>query len=411
MASNPIDVRRIADVQRLVKVLASLNPLDSFSRLPAAVADVAWPPFQFRFFDRMPPVPAWVWIDTGDQVIVSLAGILTPQDGLAVFTNSLQPLTRFGAFSAADQVLSAARSVFGALGDRFVGGPRSWVLNGHSYGGSIALVLAAVLAAAGVVQDVQICTFGSPRPGDFSLRDVLAHWTVRRYMSSDDPVPRFPPHPFEAPALTLFTPVLVASQWAQYVQPQGGVVLWPDGTITVGQRPPQLLPITDLTLAGWALSDRGFFATGHRVSEYAHRVDLAAAAVLPSASNPIVGSPPERPAVLDAQTQQALATGAVPNPLSPLGGFPVQGFIPPQFRAKAVKTGPLVYKVMWMGRNVLTGTNRSNARSLARGVNGWLRRMQGAQSADHTAFNASLADYWLVCVSSSLGFNPPLVVT
>ncbi len=411
MLTNPIDVRRIADVQALIRLLASLNPLDSFSGLPAAVAEVAWRPFQFRFFQRMPPVPAWVWIDTGNQVIVSLAGILTPQDGLSVFTSSLQPLIKFGDFRSADIVLSAARSVFGALGDRFAGGPRSWVLNGHSYGGSIAEVLSAVLSAAGVVSDLQVCSFGSPRPGDVSLRDVLAKWTVRRFMASDDPVPRFPPHPFEAPALTLLAPLPVAGQWSQYVHPQGGVVLWPDGTITVGQLPPQVLPITDLTLAGWALSDRGFFATGHRVSEYLHRVDLAAAALLPSSSSFVIGSTPEQPAPLDPQTQQALATGAVPNPLSPLGGFPLQGFVPPQFRAKAVRTAPLVYKVMWMGRNVLTGTNRSNARSLARGINGWLRRMQGAQSADHTAFNASLADFWLVCVSSSLGFNPPLVVT
>ena len=87
-----------------------------------------------------------------------------------------------------------------------------------------------------------------------------------------------------------------------------------------------------------------------------------------------------------------------------------QGYIPVQFRAKAELIGGQ-YVVTWMSGIVLIGHTKSNARSLANKLNLFLRTMQGASSADHTAFNNALASYWTVCSGSGLGFNPVLVVT
>jgi hypothetical protein len=406
-----IDVRSWPDVQRLVQVVAALNPYAGFGDVPAALGRFDGGPFGYQVFPRSPPTPSWLWMDTGNQVVVASAGVSTVQDGLAVLSSTLQPLVRVGSWSSTSAQIDAARLMLASLGDRFARGPRSWVLAGHSYGGSILCVLAALLADAGVVSDLQLCSFGAPRPGDNALSLILARYTVRRYQNSDDPVPRFPPHLVEAPAATLAAPFPVAVAWSLFVQPQGGVVLWPDGVVQTRQLPPSVLPIADAQLLGWALSDRGFFSTGHRIAEYQFRVAeaTAAAAAFPPALTTGTGPEPTDP--LTAQQLQAASTGGVAS-TSPIGGIVMsQGYIPPQFRAKAVKTGPLFYRVQWMGNNVLTGTSRSNARSLARGINGWLRRMQGAAFADHTAFNASLAAYWLVCVSSSQGFNPPLVVT
>jgi hypothetical protein len=67
--------------------------------------------------------------------------------------------------------------------------------------------------------------------------------------------------------------------------------------------------------------------------------------------------------------------------------------------------------VQWRSGTIMVGRNRSNARSLASKLNLFLRTMQGAASADHTSFNAQLANYWLVCTEATLGFNPALVVT
>lgn len=406
-----IDVRQIADVQRLVGVVAALNPYAGFNDVPAALGRFAGGPFSYQVFPRTPPSPAFLWMDTGSQVVVAAAGIETTQDGLAVFASSLQPLVTEGSWRASDAVLSGGRGMFGNLGDRFSSGPRSWVLAGHSYGGSCLCALAGLLSNAGVVADLQLLTFGSPRPGDSTLRDLLTNFVVRRVMNSDDPVVRFPPHIDEAPALCLTAGFEATLQWSRYVQPQGGLVLWPDGTQQTRQLPTQLLPVTDLTLGGWALSDRGFFATGHRIAEYQFRVAEAASMAAASPPVPLTGSGPEQGGPLSPQDFSAVAAGASVA-VSPFGGPTMsQGYIPPQYRAVAFKSMPLDYRVRWMGVVVLSGTNRSNARSLARGINGWLRRMQGAKSADHTQFNAALAAYWLVCVSSSLGFNPPLNVT
>lgn len=406
-----IDVRSWPDVQRLVQVVAALNPYAGFGDVPAALGRFDGGPFGFQVFPRAPPRPSWLWMDTGSQVVVASAGVSTVADGLAVLSSTLEPLVRVGTWSSTSAQIDTARFLLAALGDRFVRGPRSWVLVGHSYGGSILCVLSALLAAAGVVADLQLCTFGSPRPGDNALSLVLAPFTVRRYQCSDDPVPRFPPHLLEAPAATLAAPFPVAVNWSRFVQPQGGVILFPDGVVQTRQLPPSLLPIADVELLGWALSDRGFFSTGHRIAEYQFRVAEATAAAAAFPPAPTTGTGPEPTDPLTTQQIQAVSTGGTVR-ISPFGGLTMsQGYIPPQFRAVAFKAMPNDYRVRWMGFTVLAGLNRSNARSLARGINGWLRRMQGAKSADHTAFNAAIAAYWLVCVSSSQGFNPPLVVT
>lgn len=405
------DVRDIATAWKLSVVVAALNPLNGFAFLSPALEQLGVNGAPRRLFAARPGIPSFLWVDTGDQVLVFASGILTALDGLSVFAATLQPLFRVGTWAANDACVGAAGVMYTALGDRFPPGPRSWCLVGHSYGGSSLCALAGLLDSARVIADLQLLTFGSPRPGDATLRDELTKFTVRRIMGSDDPIPRFPPHLDEAPLLSAAAGFAVASRWASYTQPAGGMVVWPDGDLTTAQLPPQFIPVTDLSLLGWALSDRGFFATGHQISKYTQRLKAAAFAAAQVAGMLSVGAAPEQAAALSPARFQAAQQGNLSPSLSPPEVVMPQGYIPPTYRAKEVKVMPNVYVVQWMGMNVLTGTNRSNARSLARGLNAFLRRMQGAASAQHTDFNAALAAYWLVCVSSSLGFNPPLVVT
>lgn len=405
------DVRDVTTAWKLAVIVQALNPLNGFADLSAALQLLGVNGNPRRLFAARPGIPSFLWVDTGEQVLVFASGILTAFDGLAVFASTLQPLTRVGSWTANDACVGAAGIIYTALGDRFVPGPRSWCLVGHSYGGSSLCALAGLLDSARVIADLQLLSFGSPRPGDSTLSDELTKFSVRRIMNSDDPVPRFPPHLDEAPLLSVAAGYAVAARWAGYTQPAGGLVAWPDGTLRTAQLPPQFIPITDVTLLGWALSDRGFFATGHQIGKYTQRLQAAAFAAAQVAGTLSVGSSPEPTAALSPARFQAAQSGTLTPSLSLPEVVMPQGFIPATYRAKAVKVMPNVYMVQWMGMNVMTGTNRSNARALARGLNAFLRRMQGASSADHTAFNAALAAYWLVCVSSSLGFNPPLVVT
>jgi hypothetical protein len=406
-----LDVRQLSDVATLAAIVRGLRPFDQTGRLAAAVGMIGGGPFSTRAVPRTPPIPAWAWVDTGVQVLVCLDGILTAADGLGVYVSTLQPLTASGTWRANSGVLGAARAVFREVVQLAAMGPRDWCIVGHSYGGALALVLACLVADAGFASSVQVCTFGSPRPGDTSLSLRLLSFTVRRYMGNDDPVCRFPPTRAEAPVLTLSSGFAAASAWSQYAQPQGGVVLDQEGKATYRPLPPSTLPIVDFQLAGWALSDKGFLRTGHSMQQYQRRVDLGAA--LPTQQRPGVLSSAARELVLPLTAQaftEVLPQGASTSS-SPLEESTVaQGFVPPVFRAKAELIGGK-YVVTWQGAVVLVGHSRSNARSLASALNRFLRVMQGASSADHTDFNASLASHWEVCTQATLGFNPPLVVT
>src|SRR5579872_1868652 len=271
-----LDVRNLLDVQKLVHIVAALNPNTGYADVPSALARIGGGPFSTQLYPKSPPMPSWLYCDTGNQVIVAAAGITSPQDGLAVFASSLQPLAGVGTARIQGAALGAAQTMLGALQPRWVSGPRRWVLCGHSYGGATVLALACLLLERHLAQDVRVCTFGSPRPGDRSLADVLTAATVRRYMNAGDPVPRYPPHMSEAPTLTLAAGFPLALQWSRYTQPNGGVVLTSDGRTSAAQLPPSMLPLTDVQLLAWALSDRCFYATAHSIASYQIRVSLAA---------------------------------------------------------------------------------------------------------------------------------------
>jgi Lipase (class 3) len=405
------DVRNLVDVATLAAIVRSLRPFDPVNAIPAALGMINGGPFDNRTFPRAPPLPAWLWCDTREQVIVCIDGILTTADGLNVFGSTLQPLSTVGNWSTNSALVDAADELMRQMAALLGRGPRHWCISGHSYGGSIACVLAALLSDGGFAKSVQVCSFGSPRPGSSSLASRLTRETVRRYMNDDDPVPRFPPRLTEAPLLVGAAGFGLAVQWGRYVQPQGGVVLDSMGHVHIHELPPFLLPITDLKLAGWAFSDRGFLATGHSMGEYLTRTLLAAAAGMPSAAPPVAGSQVEEQEQLTQQAFTLAVAGAATKVASPSEVSPVaQGYIPVLFRAKAELIGGN-YVVTWMGNVVLTGHNRNNARSLAAKLNLFLRVMQGAASADHTNFNTSLANYWTVCSGAGIGFNPVLVVT
>lgn len=405
------DVRVLIDDALLLDVVAALDARNGYSLVPSALAALGGGPFSNRLIPRVPPAPAWLWCDTGDQVIVAASGISTPGDGLGVFASTLQPLSGPQAWKALASAVSVAQGMLAELRPLFLNGPRRWVLSGHSYGGALLAALAGLLGELRAVEDLQLLTFGSPRPGDSSLASYLTRYTVRRLMNTGDPVPRFPPHLTEAPTMTLLVPFGVALQWSRYLQPAGGLVLGNDGGLVVAELPAATLPVADAELLSWALSDRCFYATAHRVGEYQRRLSLAVAGSQSFTSSTLPGSRPEASAELTQQAFQAAAAVASAV-LTSLEVRPMaQGYIPPDFRAKAVRLVTGDYGVQWFTGTIMMGHNRTNARSLANKLNLFLRVMQGAASADHTAFNAALASYWTVCTEASLGFNPPLVVT
>lgn len=74
------------------------------------------------------------------------------------------------------------------------------LVGGHSLGGGRAAIFAAILVVAGY--DVEVVTFGAPRPGDATLKKILAPYPVRPYKNGNDyvtdvPIPIHPLLPYE----------------------------------------------------------------------------------------------------------------------------------------------------------------------------------------------------------------------
>lgn len=71
---------------------------------------------------------------------------------------------------------------------------RQYALCGHSLGGALATVMAALLTRDGNPPH-EVVTFGAPRAGMDPMARILDPVTIRQYRFSEDPVPWVPTHP------------------------------------------------------------------------------------------------------------------------------------------------------------------------------------------------------------------------
>jgi fermentation-respiration switch protein FrsA (DUF1100 family) len=97
-----------------------------------------------------------------------------------------------------------ARAVFPAI---LAGTTGPLVLTGHSLGGALAVLTAALLRAAG--QPVaELVTFGAPRAGGFRAQQLLDGVAIRQYRNAADPVPDVPWLPGLFTHMRRLTPII-----------------------------------------------------------------------------------------------------------------------------------------------------------------------------------------------------------
>lgn len=106
-----------------------------------------------------------------------------------------------------------------------------FVLVGHSYGGAICHVLAAKIRVNNPSRRVELVTFGSPKPGDDRLRDIVLPMKQTNWVNEGDPVPYLPPVGATFAELSGLVPLLLFGFWRTYERPGSVVVLDADGTI------------------------------------------------------------------------------------------------------------------------------------------------------------------------------------
>lgn len=87
------------------------------------------------------------------------------------------------------------------------------LLVGHSAGGAAAAVLAGLYRVANADREIDVLTFGCPRPGDVRLRNILKQINLRHIANDGDPIPGVPPRGDEIWPLSLIVPALLVNQW------------------------------------------------------------------------------------------------------------------------------------------------------------------------------------------------------
>lgn len=112
-----------------------------------------------------------------------------------------------------------------------------FVFCGHSYGGVLCTLSVADYVLAAPTRDIQLLTFGMPRPGDQRLADVLRFARSCHFARDDDPVPGLPPTGPELSALFEAIPRAWFNSWFPWRSPPGCRVLHADGQDDEGTPP------------------------------------------------------------------------------------------------------------------------------------------------------------------------------
>jgi hypothetical protein len=406
-----LSVRYRPDLITLATWLGALTDEEMTSRSGAVVNAVVGPSFRtltvtFSSGTR----PAFFVGINPDQAVVCIAGASNASMFTALFQGALNPPLALGLAGVNGALVGPAQAIVNSLGFTIQNPPPSILICGHSYGGGLAEAIAALLVSLGLQVPIQVFTMGAPRVGDTTLSALLAKTTNERFMNVGDAVTTFPPHFNEAPTAYVTLDLTVGQSWSNYVQPGGGQVLFPDGVTVASPGVPRVAVIQDVNLLAWLLGGNAWVSYNHSYRTYLKW--LSAAQPQDPTLAPILSD-------VSLKDEQPLPFTTAMRAAGPLLGPILQQkavaimqsvYIPPNYRMKMVKVG-ITYNVVWMGYTIAIGASKSNAKTLAKAGNKFLRVMQTVKSVDHLAFGNALQAYLNVAASGVTGFQPVLTVT
>jgi pimeloyl-ACP methyl ester carboxylesterase len=404
-----MDIRFQQDQLTLVTALTALTDLELTTRqaAPFQITAPFVPDWQVSFSSGVDPAHAWSNSPPEGHIIICGAS------SASMFASVAQGPTLPIVSTAVGGIMATLTGPADRILRQFLGVkqycPPSVVITGHSYGGSLALVIAAELLALFPGTKVQCLTLGSFRPGDSSLDAALAGATVYRLMNAHDPIPRFPPTFTEAPLMTFNLGYRLLTLFQSFVQAGPGWILNPDGTETPSGLPLLAYPIQDLTLLTWLVGVNGLASYEHNYRTYLNNLNNGAPYAIPA---PPVGPIANLKGDIIINVPQAIFNlGPVQGPAALLQQEAIvqSVYIPANHRMKVVRAINS-YQVQWEGFTFLTGQGKSNAKTFAKAGNKLLRVMQSTSSVSRSGFVNALNAYLSACGSGTAGFQPVLSV-
>lgn len=261
----------------------------------------------------------------------------------------------------------------------------------HSWGGPVAMSMAAKYAQGDANRTVSICTFGAPMAGDGRVGQRMANFDLARWMNRGDHVPFMPPSRQQAPSIALLLGPLYGNVQPDFRQFGNGRELELDGHAANRMYPSGEYVYTDLSLLAFAASNDAPIAIAHALDTYLFRIDAyfhSLPANTPpiggynkqSGTNPTAPSPPgaEPPAAVPGEPPPFLVSNRPPVPVGtpdPYTHVKVNG----------------ISQVMFQDQTIAVTKSRRAARDLARSLNTTWRRWYRTQAGDGPALAASVA--------------------
>jgi len=250
----------------IMRQFESLNPKAS---MDAILSSVMEPPFQSWYYPHTPQSVAGYFAGNDQRKILYLDGVRTNAHGANLMDGyagalGLQQLLGMNAWIARNMNLYLAMiSPDHAQATEFLD------LVGYSAGGAVAECMAFRLRQLNDNRKKKVITFGAPRPGGPQVRDALTRMPIARWMTPADPIPLLPPRLQDAPQLAAIVPVTLLVAWGNCVHPQGGMVVWDDGTVNAAVDPPESSVNPGSSLASWMLALETTGNNDHRIERYA----------------------------------------------------------------------------------------------------------------------------------------------
>lgn len=231
---------------------------------PGAVVTTAFNPVGIQ--------PGYVIGVQGTTTVVAISGTVNYQQWALQGAGGLRGPLQMGFWSSVPLWYQGAQHLQAAI--QAAGGDPNGqiVLIGHSYGGAVAVNLAAMYLNQNPARPVQILTFGSPVPGDVRLAQIVRPAIQVHIVNAGDIVAAMPPTGPLLTAVTWVTPPVVRQGWDQWIPLTGVVGLAADGTMTANPTTNDLLGIALTVVRDLILGNPPASVTAHSMEEYIKRM-------------------------------------------------------------------------------------------------------------------------------------------